>query len=319
MSEYAKKLEAEADELLMKHYGQQSEGEATEDAQEADEGTPEPTGEKPEQDQKADEPAQETPPEEDTGVVQDELDGLTLHNASERIKNAQARMHRATQEAADLRRALATKDQELSQLRTEVDALKAAPPAKQSESAQDGISLDELATEYPETLGPVLEYINAMGDRVKQLEAARNTDATKPADTVVAAATPESQPAQDDAAVAHYATIYAAHPDAQDLAGQPEFQGWVTRQGPQAQAILDRGTAQQVVALLTAYKTSVGQAQRRKEAAAAADPTVPTTRKPPVTAGQPKFTREQIKAMSPAEYAKREAEIDDAMAKGLIV
>ena len=34
----------------------------------------------------------------------DELDGLTLENMAERVRNAQARMHRATQEAAVDRR-----------------------------------------------------------------------------------------------------------------------------------------------------------------------------------------------------------------------
>lgn len=307
MSEYAKKLEQEADELLNQHYTPQPE--AAEPTAEVEEATPE--GEEVAETPDAEPNAEpETAPVEDTAVVQDELDGLTLQNAAERIKNAQARMHRATQEAADLRRALAAQEQAALQMRAEIERSKTTPPAAKPESVGDDATLDQLAEEYPDTIGPLLTTIKALQSRVDQL-----TPQSPAAQAVQAP--PTHTP--DMAATTHYATVLAAHPDAFEVAETPEFQGWITRQGPQAQAVLDQGNAQQVVALLSGYKKSIGQAKRMQAAAAVADPAVPKARKQPITQGQPKFTRAQIAAMSPAEFTRREAEIDEAMAKGLVI
>lgn len=52
---------------------------------------------------------------------------------------------------------------------------------------------------------------------------------------------------------AHYATIYAAHPDADQIADSPLFKHWLST-SPTNQRIMQEGNADQVIAMFTAFK-----------------------------------------------------------------
>lgn len=61
------------------------------------------------------------------------------------------------------------------------------------------------------------------------------------------------QRAPSEAEKEHYRRIYAAHPDADQIAGTAAFQAWVGR-NLEYQRILKAGTAQEIVAMFTNYK-----------------------------------------------------------------
>ena len=76
--------------------------------------------------------------------------------------------------------------------------------------------------------------------------------------------TPENRQADqnvpNEAKQEHYGSIYAAHPDADQIASSAAFQAWVAR-SPEHQRILKAGTAQEVVRMFSAYKKQ-NQVQR---------------------------------------------------------
>ena len=101
-----------------------------------------------------------------------------------------------------------------------------------------------------------------------------------------AAKQPEAKPAeatqQDPAVAGHFAAIRAAHPDFESVAESKELKDWMAGQlaavpeiaRPAVQAefdrILQRGTAADVIGLLTQYKAGAAQKASTAEAAAAA-------------------------------------------------
>lgn len=230
---------------------------------------------------------------------------LTTAQALERYRNAQSRMTRATQEAAELRRAQQAQASELAQLRAELASARSAPPRQADTVPAAGSNLDSVEAEYPD-FSPVVAQIK---EQERQLRELRESSAKS---------------AQQAAYESHLKAVTAVHPDAIALASSDQFSGWVDRQPPAIQQIISNGTAADVNWVLSQYKTAAGvtktQSKDDKLAAAklVASPNLPRVASNQAQAGKRTFTREQIAKMSPAQFAKNEAEIDAAMADGLI-
>ena len=256
----------------------------------------------------------------------DELDGLTLENMAERVRNAQARMHRATQEAAVDRRSLSDAQRDLQTLEADVERLQdaleqamakqASPPAK-ADSGQDTATLESLIDEYPTIIGPILARLKVMEGKVSAVEG-----------SVTQQAQTETQNRERAAQEAHFNAIKAAHPDYISVANSEEFQGWLDRQ-PGAYRIFlygdglaksrtsKGGSAAEIISVFNAYSRAIGKTKQTAEAIDASTPSLRRANTNP-TKARVTFTQAQIKAMPPEEYAKREAEIDLAMAEGRI-
>jgi hypothetical protein len=320
-------LEREADELHQQHFGKKGKKPPVA----TDSGNPPP-------DEAGDPPADDTPPvttEEGNPPATDSDDptkGLTAENFAERIKNTQARMTKATQEAASLRkekddltRQIGTLQASLTQLQSEIEALKKNPPAPSNEpppsqdsaALGDDPSLQELAKEYPSIVPPLLALISSQKSAIAELKAKVDTAAGK-----VEKSEAEKEAERKSAAdKAHEYAILKVHPDAMTIADTDDFIGWVARQSPMIKRAVQEGTAVDVIDVLNRYKQSVGldTAAREAEADNASDPAVPRVRNlKPSGKQQAKFTRAQIEAMSQEEFQRREPEIDAAIAAGLV-
>lgn len=263
----------------------------------------------------------------------DELDGLSLENAAERIRNAQARMHRATQEAADFRRALSDEQRNTQRLEADLERLRAerlaAPiPAPATDSANTGMAtLETLRDDYPQIIGPL---IGTLQELRTELDSIKGTVTSRDESDRIERARNAEQSAKQ-AQQAHFAAIGAAHPDFQRVVSSEEFKGWASRQsritqillygdGVQGSGYRNGGNAAEIIEVLDAYKKSIGASSRRDEARDAAAPTLRKTAKTqPDSNGRPTFTRAQLEKMSDAEYLKLEPEIDAAMAEGRII
>lgn len=261
----------------------------------------------------------ETPPAPDKGKDTDDLDGLTLENAAERIRNAQARMTRATQEAAELRRETAKQTGRLKELDSEIEKLKANPPAPKkpdSDGKKPYASLEALQSDYPTIINPLIETVNALQEQINALGGQVNDVRTQ----VTTSEADKAKQAEQAKIDAHNKTITDAHPDAFSIVDTDEFQGWIDRK-PIYGRVMKEGTADEVVEMLDAYKKAVGIENKRKKLDdAARQVATPVPRKVPTKTRQEQstFTRAQIDAMSPHEFAEREEEIDAAMAAGRI-
>lgn len=217
--------------------------------------------------------------------------------AEERIKNAQALMTKATQEAADLRR-------ENTRLLEENEALKNSA-SNENTSTEVG-SLDELMEEYPELVGPLIQRLNQLEGKISSIE------------------TVNHQSVEDSTLKAHWDAIAQAHPDHVEVSQDLDFQGWVARQAPALQSIAQNGSAKDVIYLLDQYKATSKNSDNRRnidklEQAKQIADRVPRTQTQPESSLKPSFTRDQIAKMTPDQFSKYEAEIDAAMARGEIL
>lgn len=239
----------------------------------------------------------------------------------ERYRNAQALMTRATQEAARLRNELAEAQRQQAAMLAEIERQRAAgagpmaPPAGQATS-MPGARQDTA----PEDIDPKLrKLIDEDPDLVPLVE--QNRSVRREIDQIrqrlYQSDLLQRERELNHARASHEAAVRAAHPDVDAIAKSPDFSGWVTRQPAEIQSLVNNGSTDGVVWLLSQYKAASGIDTNLEAARAAASPNTPRVRRPP-TSQRPLFTRAQISAMSASEYARREQEIDDALAAGLI-
>ncbi len=328
MQSAEQKLDQEADELWKEVYSPDEpevEAQADSEAKVTDE---------PEVEVKA-EPETKEPPkteeslEADPDDSQDELDGLSVSNAEERIKNARARMTRATQEAADLRKKvepLEASNTELKEsntkLHSELQAIKqqleqlqsSAPPEKTDSPQAVDAELQTAMEDYPEVVGPL--------SRQNEQLAQQNQELAKRLDQLEGRVTKTSEGMEEDrrlTAVDEWkAAVQAVHEDADEIVQSQDFDGWMSRQPKAIQQIAQESTAKDFNWMLDQYKAAVGQPSNKLEAARdAATATTPRARNQP-TQGKPHFTRAMINAMTPEQFQKNEAAIDEALSRGEI-
>lgn len=272
-----------------------------------------------------DKPTETMTPPDDQQDTDDQTVGLTLENAAERIRNAQARMHTATQEASELRRQIQELSGDAMPLKATIERLtgevaewkqKAEAAATQQSAANvdssagiDNAGLQEAMEDYPEVVGPLLNMVKGLEQKMDSLEGT----VTK---TQEAAA---EQTAQER----HFSTIREQHPDFESTIPSDDFRGWLARQTNAIQQIAKNGTADDVNWMLSEYKKAVGVDEEvisndvDDGLADTSNPSLSRTRQRPSQA-KPRYTQAQIKAMSPEEFAKNEKDIDEAMALGLI-
>jgi prefoldin subunit 5 len=224
-----------------------------------------------------------------------------------RYKEAVRAMNRAQAELAEYRKAEAQRDQVIEQLQAEVQALKAG-----SSPQEDAPDFDEAKELYPELVNPLLKEIDSLK---KQLASVQNE-----VGTVRSVADRYQQAEAMSAEERHFAEIRAVHPDAFDLAKTDDFQSWKNAQAPIIQYALDQGTAKDVVAALNLYKADTGKQpsapHRPDRLAAAKDAAAPTIKGASKPDSKPTLTPDAVAKMTMAEFAKHEAEIDAAIARG---
>ena len=258
------------------------------------------------------------------------LDGLTTDNSAERIKNAQARMTRATMEAAESRRLLVEEkrksqslESEMLNIRRDMDSLKAKDTddrTRKPDSPDSIGTLEALISEYPEIMTPVVKTLKQMRAELAEL---KGTTITREEATMAE----KTRRSQD----AHLEAIRTAHPDFNTVANSGEFSGWLDRQpdtyriylygdGIKSSPYSQGGSSTQVIGVFDTYKQSIGQSNRADRSTQAREAASPTLRRsqPSQPNGRPAFTRIEIDRMSPDEYTKREKEIDEAMAAGRV-
>lgn len=248
--------------------------------------------------------------ETDTGTTQADTPNQDDAN-DQRLKNAQTRMHQATTEAADLRKAnmalqgqQAAMQSQMAQLQAQLAQLQ-APPAQPED---DG--LDTLVDDFPEIALPLVKKNRALeaklADLQKSLESVQKTT-----DTV-------ARTEADRDAQRHFDAIKQAHPDLEQLANDPGLAEWKASQPPIMQYALDQGSTADVILALNLYKESIGQPVPKQDklpaARQAATPSMPRNTDKP-TEPKKSFTRDEIAKMSMDEFIKHEKAIDEALGK----
>ncbi len=286
--------------------------------------------------EKKEEPETEKPEKED--LTKD----LTVENASKRISAAQTKMidsnTRANTAEAEVVRLKEEKEALSQKLEArEVETATKGEPAKKEEekpaASEDDLqsSLDELSAEYPEIAKPMLKMMakteaenKALRERLDKVDKREETREQ------------EKVKSENDS---HFNTIEKAHEDYSEISKEPLLDEWINSlpvmEKLGAQAIRKDGSAKDVIELLTSFKKANGYKipgetkedttpkskadTKLKKAKGLTTPTFNKTKDVNIQDKQIKFTQEQIRNMSDKEWAEREAEVDEALAEGLVV
>lgn len=297
------KLEQEADELLKQMMAEHDGPEEQPKAEETDT-PPQPHEDENPPAESADtgEDGEEIPQEEDRGDQDpDESEGdlqQQIKLANERIKNAQARMTKATQEAADLRKEVIALRQHNAELSSEL---------ANAQNGRDGEDddLKTLAEEYPDIAAPLLKKLAKLEQTVTQYRDQVRTN--------------ESQSTLTE----HFDTIRESHPDMDDIVTSDDFVGWLERQTPVWQRVANDGSAHEVVELINRYKEVFDTQPQQPvskvdKARRVAEPTLPKARRPDPSSGKRIWSRQEITRMPLDEFERRSAEIDQAYLDGRV-
>jgi DNA repair exonuclease SbcCD ATPase subunit len=301
------KLEQEADELLKQMIEQNADPapEVTEEVAESPEEEDTPQAEEfeenpPEESAETGEDGEEAPEEEDRGDPNpDDSDtAKKLHVAEERVKNAQARMTKATQEAAELRRNMAELQATVQNLQSQL-----AEAAHNRDGIDDELKV--LAEEYPDIAAPLLKKLSSLEETVSEYRSRIDTEKSQ------------------NTLQAHFDTIRKSHPDMDEVVSSDDFGGWLERQTAVWQRVAQDGSADEVVELLNRYKETFDtppqqQVSKVERARRVAEPSLPKARKPDPNSGKRIWTREEITRMPLDEFEKRQNEIDQAYLDGRV-
>lgn len=291
------RLEAEAKELLSKLTETEEESpdieEETEEVEALAEETPEPTD-------TVEVEADEAPAfEEESGEVSQMQD--RLDKAEKAMKGAQARMTKATQEAAELRKLNADLMQAVGDLKGQLE-----------ERQKDNESLAKIREEYPDIAGPLLDELSRTQAEVSSTKQALAAEEQRRQDALTAQAQAE-----------HFDRIRAVHPDVDQLIETADWINWLEVQDSRTHEWIERGSSNDVNAVLYRFKADMGmkpptpQEQALEKARAVAEPKMPKTRKPK-TGGKKTWTIDEIKRMPNRDFEKYQAEIMKAMEQGAI-
>jgi len=192
---------------------------------------------------KADEAAEETP----VVLAKDGKNTIPyekLVEAREEAKAARAEREALMQEMESIKAMLAEKDAP----KTEQAEPEAGPVADELQDLKDQLA------DLPEVIEFVERYT---GSQLKQVEMLRAQ-----IEALTAQIEPIRKTEQNRVVEDHFRAITTAHADADKIVESPEFVEWKGKQPSFAQeaydAVLERGTAQQVIELFSAFKESTG-------------------------------------------------------------
>ncbi len=295
------KLDAEADELLSKLMN----GESPEAVAPVEQSNPDPVAEQQQV------PPQDTPkPEIETAQPEaqnKESEQSEVEKLNERLVNAQRKMTEATTEASSLRRTVADLQNKVADLTQQLSTL------QQVNQSDDRInSIGKLDHEYPDLTAPLMAELKSLREQVNKAQVGNN-EVKQLIDA-------------EQAARNHWDTVRSVHPDVNEVGSNPAFNDWLATKPARLQAIRNDGTAQEVIDLLSMYKSeqaaqkAPAQEPKPSKIEQAREQATPNVRSNPASlTAKRTYTSAELKAMSAAEYRKHEADIDAAWLEGRVI
>ena len=297
------RLEAEAKEL----YEQMTKSkEGTPKADQPSEDTPDEPEEllvdAPDPTDKAETTADEDVEEDSQRGDTESDDTIALQKAEKAMKGAQARMTKATQEAADLKRQNADLIKSLTELKGQL-----------VESSKDEGKLAQIREDYPDLAGPLLDELKRTQDEVgKAKEAIANQEQEK------------TQELENQAHSEHFERIRIAHPDVDQLIDTSDWLNWLEDSDSQTKEWIQTGSSNDVNSVLNRFKADMGQPistpqeQTLERAKKVAEPKMPKARKSNLKGDKKYWTVDEIMKMPNKVFEKHQSEIMKAMESGSI-
>jgi hypothetical protein len=292
------RLQAEAKEL-MEQYQNAATQPSAEDTEEQQEEVFQKAPSEPEDTAEA--IAEEVPEEELVGGDDSEAE-QRIEKAERAMKGAQAKMTKATQEAAELRK-------QVSDLVNSVTQLKGQLADEQRNTEK----LQQVREEYPDVAGPLLDELDQMRARLDEQAALTQGQERR-----------AFEAKQEEAVREHFDRIRAVHSDVDEVTQTSDWALWLDAQDSQVHEWVDAGSSNDVIFVLDRFKADMGvKPETPQESALArakevAEPKLPKARKANVTGGKKSWTVQDIVNMPLAEFEKHKVDILRAQAEGSI-
>ena len=296
------RLEAEAKEL----FEQMTKGKTeTPEADQPQEDTPEEPEallvEAPDPTDKVEIQADEDTEEESERSEDSELK-LALEKAEKAMKGAQARMTKATQETADLKRQNADLIKSVTELKSQL-----------VEVSRDDSKLAQIREDYPDLAGPLLDELKRTQDEVgKAKEALAEQEQSK------------YQALEAQAHAEHFERIRSVHPDVDSIVDSADWLNWLEDADAQTKTWIQEGSSNDVNTVLSKFKADMGvpaptlQEQALERAKTVAEPKMPKARKSQIKGDKKYWTVDEIMRMPNQVFEKHQTEILKAMESGSI-
>jgi chromosome segregation ATPase len=229
-------------------------------------------------------------------------DVIALQKAEKAMKGAQARMTKATQEAADLKRQNADLIRSLTELKGQL-----------VDSSRDEGKLAQIREDYPDLAGPLLDELKRTQDEVgKANKAIANQEQAK------------NQELENRAHHEHFERIRMAHPDVDQLIDTADWLNWLEDSDYQTKEWVQTGSSNDVNSVLNKFKADMGQPtstpqeQALERAKRVADPRMPKARKSNLKGDKKYWTVDEIMKMPNKVFEQHQTEILKAMESGSI-
>lgn len=232
----------------------------------------------------------------DTKLNQDDVHAN--NQDSERYANLQSAYTKVTQENSEL----SAKFEELQRQMAQLQAGQSQQAIPQAQFANTPDAMEVIAKDYTQ-LQPLTSNVRKLQDELE----AQKTVIEEQRETML-----EGQRKANQST--HEQKIMAVHPDVYEVAKTMEFNGWLVNQPSYMQRLMRDGTAEDVIALFSAFKQS---GTTLNEATQAGSPNTKSGGpKLNTNNEQPVFRSSQVSAMNDAEFVKNEAAIDKAILEG---
>lgn len=229
-------------------------------------------------------------------------DVIALQKAEKAMKGAQARMTKATQEAADLKRQNADLIRSLTELKGQL-----------VDSSKNEGKLAQIREDYPDLAGPLLDELKRTQDEVgKANKAIANQEQAK------------NQELENRAHHEHFERIRMAHPDVDQLIDTADWLNWLEDSDYQTKEWIQTGSSNDVNSVLNKFKADMGQPtstpqeQALERAKRVADPRMPKARKSNLKGDKKYWTVDEIMKMPNKVFEQHQTEILKAMESGSI-
>lgn len=223
---------------------------------------------------------------------------------SETNKNLQSAFTKVSQENSELRNRLSQMESMIQQMQKQNAPRTRENSFDTSQQSQPVDELDAVDKEFEE-LKPVNKRIRQLEEMVRRQSVQINHNQRD-----------YTESTELTAKQLHEQKILAAHSDAFDIAQTADFTGWLARQPSYMRQLTRTGTAEDIISLITTYKSSAPSKvddARRMGAPNAGSSVIKN-----IDSGKPTFTGQQIHDMSDAEFIRREAEIQEAQMDGRV-
>ena len=245
---------------------------------------------------------------EEVSVEESQLSGedsdaaQQIEKAERAMKGAQAKMTKATQEAADLRRQVADLTESVSTLKSQL-----------LDEQRNSERLSQVREEYPDVAGPLLDELQNLRERVDQQSELNSRHEQR-----------LIEERQAQAAQEHFERIRNVHSDLDSVVETSDWALWLEQQDQQIHGWVDAGSSNDVIAVLDKFKADMGikpatpQEQALARAKEVAEPRLPKARKANVSGERKSWTVDDIVNMPLDEFEKHKSEILEAQAAGAI-